>query len=66
MCNAIEAMEVTCAAIVDEGAVAISIIDTGPGISPEIADPLVSNLRTTTRKAWVWACGSADQAVGRV
>ena len=45
MCNAIEAMEVTCAAIVDEGAVAISIIDTGPGISPEIADPLVSNLR---------------------
>jgi two-component system sensor kinase FixL len=54
MCNAIEAMEVSLpcdltisAAMVDKGAVAISIIDTGPEIAPEVADRLYQTFVTT-------------------
>ena len=53
MCNAIEAMEVSLrrdltisAAMVDKGAVAISIIDTGPEIAPEVADRLYQTFVT--------------------
>jgi two-component system sensor kinase FixL len=54
MRNAIEAMEVShlreltiSAKMFDKGVVAISIIDTGPGIAPEIADRLFQPFVTT-------------------
>ena len=54
MRNAIEAMEVSprrdmtiSATTIDESAVAISIIDTGPGIAPEVADRLFQPFVTT-------------------
>jgi two-component system, LuxR family, sensor kinase FixL len=52
--NAIEAMEESqrreleiSAAMLEDGAVGISIIDTGPGIAPEIADRLFQPFVTT-------------------
>ena len=73
MRNAIEAMEVShlreltiSAAMSDEGVVAISIIDTGPGIAPEIAERLFQPFVTTKAQGMGVACRSAGRLSRRI
>ena len=68
MRNAIEAMEqrrrrelAVSAAMNEDSTVVISIVDTGPGIAPEIADRLFQPF-VTTKAQGAWAYRSADRS----